>query len=253
MKDNSLVTIITPSYNSESFIEEMIQAVLNQTYSNWELLITDDCSTDNTRSIIQNFAERDNRIKLYRLNTNSGAGVARNNSIKHASGHYMTFCDSDDLWEKDFLEKSMHFSRINNAPFVFSSYFRKNENLSKVYTSFIVPKKVNYKSVLKTCPISCLTAFINIDQLGKKYMPELKKRQDAALWLAYLKEIDYAYGIKEPLATYRMRENSLSRNKYKVIKYQWQLYRKSEKISFLKSIRLMAYWFYNGFMKYFNI
>ncbi len=250
MTDFGLVSIITPSYNSERLIGETIESIKAQTYTNWELLITDDCSTDETWEVIQEYVQKDKRIKAFRLDQNSGAGKARNNSIKHALGAYLTFIDADDLWETDFIEKSLHYSKELNADFVFSSYYRTNETFDVKYSSFIVPKRVSYNDVLKTCPISCLTAFINIDKLGKKYMPDLKKRQDAALWLSYLKDIDFAYGIKEPLATYRMREDSLSRNKLSAAKYQWLLYKRVEKLSYFKSLYYMFHWAYNGMLKY---
>lgn len=250
---DELISIITPSYNSAKYITETIESVICQSYTNWELLITDDCSSDSTIEVIKNYLEKDSRIKLYVLDKNSGAGVARNNSIKNAKGDYLTFIDSDDLWDKNFLFDSINLCKNNNYSFVFSSYHRRNEDFSINYSDFIVPTRVSYNDVLKSCPISCLTAFIDIKKLGKKYMPLLKKRQDAALWLSYLKEIDYAYGIKNPLAVYRIRKESLSRNKLKVIKYQWQLYRKSEKLSVISSLRYIILWAYYGYKKYSGI
>src|SRR5690606_24402231 len=132
----------------------------------------------------------------------------RNVGIKVASGSYLTFLDADDLWDSNFLEKSLGFLESNQLTFVFSSYRRVDENLNKLYENFIVPDKVSYNSLLKTCPISCLTAFMKISVIGKYYMPNISKRQDYGLWLAILKDIDYAYGIKEPLATYRIRKGS---------------------------------------------
>jgi hypothetical protein len=135
---------------------------------------------------------------------------------------------------------------------VFSSYKRSNENLEFVYSDFIVPQKVTYTDILKSNSISCLTAFVDIKKLGKKKMPEIFKRQDMGLWLQYLKEIPYAYGIQEPKAIYRIRENSLSRNKKNLIKYQWQFYREVEKLPIFQSIYYMLQWMYRGFMKYRN-
>lgn len=250
MKD--LVSIITPTYNSEQFIAETIQSIQNQTYKNWEMLIVDDCSSDKTVDIIQQFMEDDYRIHLVRLNKNSGASKARNEAIKLVKGDYMTFLDADDIWFPDFIQNSIDTIDKVGIPFVFSSYRRSNEKLELVYSDFIVPQKVTYKDILKTNSISCLTAFLDVKVLGIKQMPDILKRQDMGLWLKYLKEIPYAYGIQEPKAIYRIRENSLSRDKKKLIKYQWQFYREVEKLSVIESAYYMIQWMVRGFLKYRN-
>ena len=247
--NSKLVSIITPSYNSEKFISETIKSVLNQTYKNWEMLITDDGSTDNSIEIIRILSEKDPRIKLFSIK-NSGPAVARNNSIKHAKGSYLAFLDSDDLWMPEFLSTSISHI-LKSEGFVFSSYKRCNEiTLKEQYKDFIVPKKVTYMDILKTNSISCLTAFIDIEKLGKEYMPEVLYRQDMGLWLKYLKKINYAEGIEETLAIYRIRNNSHSRNKKKLLKPQWCFYRHVENLSFITSIYLMIVWAYRGFKKY---
>jgi teichuronic acid biosynthesis glycosyltransferase TuaG len=249
---NELVSIITPTYNSAKYIAETIQSVQNQTYLNWEMIIVDDCSNDKTVEIIKNFMDEDHRIHLLQLNKNSGAAKARNFGIGKITGKYITFLDADDIWFSDFIENSIETINKTGVNFVFSSYKRSNEDLEFVYSDFIVPEKVTYTDILKTNSISCLTAFINVDALGIKKMPDILKRQDMGLWLQYLKEIPYAYGIQEPKAIYRIRENSLSRNKKNLLKYQWQFYREVEKLSFLSSIYYMSHWMYRGFMKYRN-
>ncbi len=247
--DSKLVSIITPCYNSERFIAETIQSVQKQTYPNWEMLITDDGSTDNSVEIIKTFIKNDGRIKLFEIK-NAGPGVARNNSIKHVKGNYMAFIDSDDLWFPEFLSTSLKTIGATEG-FVFSSYKRCDEiTLKPVHEDFIVPDKVNYHDILKTNSISCLTAFIDIEKLGKKRMPEVRYRQDMGLWLRYLKEIDYAEGIKIPLAIYRIRNNSHSRNKWELLKPQWYFYRHVEHQSFMKAVYYMAIWAYYGYRKY---
>ncbi|QTD37577.1 glycosyltransferase family 2 protein [Polaribacter batillariae] len=244
-----LVSIITPSYNSEKFIAQTIESVLNQSYNNWELLITDDGSSDNSLKIIEKFTLSDSRIKVFKI-PNSGPANARNNSIKNASGQFLAFLDSDDLWFKDFLKISIKEVKKTEG-FVFSSYKRCNEiTLEEEYPDFIVPSRVTYTDILKTNSISCLTAFIDTKKIGKEYMPNVMYRQDMGLWLTYLKKIKYAYGIKKTLAIYRIRANSHSRNKKKLIKHQWYFYRKVEKLSFFKTIYIMLLWSYNGFKKY---
>ncbi|GAA4761622.1 MULTISPECIES: glycosyltransferase family 2 protein [Flavobacterium] len=249
---NGLVSIITPTYNSEKFITETIQSVQNQTYQTWEMIIVDDCSSDKTIEIVQQLMEDDLRIHLIRLNKNSGASKARNEAIKLVKGDYMTFLDADDIWFPDFIENSINTIKETGIPFVFSSYRRSNENLEFVYSDFIVPSKVTYTDILKTNSISCLTAFIDVKELGVKLMPDIRKRQDMGLWLKYLKEIPFAHGIQEPKAIYRIRENSLSRDKKALIKYQWQFYREVEKLSILESVYYMMHWMVRGFLKYRN-
>mgnify|MGYP001314999872 CR=1 FL=1 len=249
---NALVSIITPSYNSAKFIAETIQSVQNQTHKSWEMIIVDDGSLDNTETIVTSILKKDSRIQFHKLSKNSGPAIARNTGIKIAKGNYLTFLDADDIWFKTFIENSIKTIKETQVPFVFSSYKRTNELLEFVYSDFIVPKKVTYKDILKTNSISCLTAFIDIETLGKKYMPLIKKRQDMGLWLQYLKEIPFAHGIQETQAIYRIRENSLSRKKLDLIKYQWQFYREIEKLNIYESIYYMLHWMYRGFMKYRN-
>jgi len=249
---NALVSIITPSYNSAKFIAETIQSVQNQTYSNWEMIIVDDGSSDETETVARSIIQNDKRIQFYKLSQNFGPAVARNTSIEKASGDYMTFIDADDIWFPTFIENNIKIINETGIPFVFSSYRRANEELEFVYSDFIVPQKVSYTDILKSNSISCLTAFLDIKKLGKKYMPLIRKRQDMGLWLNYLKVIPFAHGIQETQAIYRIRENSLSRKKSYLIKYQWQFYREVEKLNVFQSVYYMLHWMYRGFMKYRN-
>ncbi len=249
---SALVSIITPTYNSAKYIAETIQSVQNQTYKNWEWIIVDDGSSDETEVMIQQMTSTDSRIQFYKLTQNSGPAIVRNKGIEKASGKFMTFLDADDIWFSHFIENSIKAIDKTEIPFVFSSYKRSNENLEFVYSDFIVPKKVTYTDILKTNSISCLTAFLDIDKLGKKYMPIIKKRQDMGLWLQYLKEIPFAYGIQKPQAIYRIRQNSLSRKKSDLLKYQWQFYREVEKLNVVQSAYYMLHWMYRGFLKYRN-
>ena len=249
---NNLVSIVTPTFNSEKFIEATIASVQAQTHQNWEMIIIDDCSSDQTIKMIEKFINQDPRIQLISLQKNVGSGIARNKGIEKAKGKYLTFIDADDIWFPHFIATSIKFIKSNQVSFVFSSYKRSNENLDFIYSDFIVPTKVNYWDILKTNSISCLTAFLDMEKLGKKYMPSIKKRQDMGLWLQYLKEIPFAYGIKEPIAIYRIRENSLSRNKWELLKYQWDFYYNLENLGFFKTIYYLSYWAINGFLKYRN-
>lgn len=247
---NPLVSIITPNYNASKYIATTIESVQNQTYTNWELLIVDDCSTDNSVEIIKTFQKEDDRIKLLELPQNAGPAIVRNEGIKQAQGSYLTFIDSDDIWLPNFIETSLKKVKKSEG-FVFASYHRFNEDLEPYYKDFIVPDKVNYAAILKSNSISCLTAFIDIDKLGKFYMPEVLYRQDMGLWLKYLKIIDVAIGIKQPLAIYRIRKKSHSRNKLNLLKHQWKFYRNVAKLSVLDSMYYFLCWMFFGVRKYY--
>lgn len=247
-----LVSIITPTFNSAKYIAETIRSVQDQTHDNWEMIIIDDGSSDETENMVVLLKEKDQRIHFYKLNQNSGPAIARNTGIEKAKGDYITFLDADDIWFPKFIETSIATIQETNIPFVFSSYRRSNEQLEFVYSDFIVPQNVTYTDILKSNSISCLTAFLDVKALGKKFMPVIRKRQDMGLWLQYLKEIPFAYGIQEPQAIYRIRENSLSRKKSDLIKYQWQFYRQVEKLNIFQSVYYMLHWMYRGFLKYRN-
>ncbi|WP_396173757.1 glycosyltransferase family 2 protein [Flavobacterium sp.] len=247
-----LVSIITPTFNSASYIAETIQSVQNQTYQNWEMIIVDDGSTDETVSIIQQIQKTEHRINLVIQPKNVGPAITRNIGIELVQGKYLTFLDADDLWFPDFIQNSITTIQQTKVPFVFSSYRRADESLNFVYSDFIVPQKVTYTDILKTNSISCLTAFLDINVLGKKYMPIIQKRQDMGLWLQYLKKIPFAHGIQEPKAIYRIRKNSLSRKKSDLIKYQWQFYREVENLTVTQSAYYMVHWMIRGFLKYRN-
>lgn len=245
-----MVSIITPVFNCEQYIDETIQSVLNQTHEHWEMIIIDDLSSDNTMKIVKEYAKKNPKIKYYQNTVNSGPAKSRNKGIEMAQGRYISFLDGDDIWLPTFLEKSINFLETNHYNFVFSSYKRVDENLQPLYDDFIVPERVNYHSLLKTCPISCLTALIKIETIGKFYMPDIAKRQDYGLWLSILKKNEFAYGLKEPLAIYRIRKGSVSRNKFKAMYYVWKVYKDVEKLnSFIASYMLINY-IINGLRKY---
>ncbi|MFN3943155.1 MAG: glycosyltransferase family 2 protein [Flavobacterium sp.] len=249
---NDLVSIVTPVFNAADFLEQTIASVQSQTHVNWEWILIDDASSDQSVTIIQVHQKKDPRIHLITLKANVGSAQTRNLGIEKASGKYLTFLDADDLWLPHFIQTSIQTIQQTNIPFVFASYHRLNEQLEPLYSDFIVPNKVTYTDILKSNSISCLTAFVDVQTLGKKFMPNVRKRQDMGLWLQYLKEIPYAYGIAEVLAIYRIRKNSLSRNKKALLASQWYYYRKVEKLSFLASAYYMTHWMVRGFLKYRN-
>ena len=234
MKDYGLVSIITPSYNSSSFITETIEGILKQTYSNWELLITDDCSTDNSIEIINQYVHQDSRIKLLKLDKNSGAGVCRNKSIEAAKGRYIAFCDSDDVWMPQKLEKQLAFMEKMDCALSYSSYMQMDEDGNE--SGIVVcNKKITFASLKRDCGIGCLTAIYDTQKVGKMYMSSIRKRQDWGLWLEILAKCKVAYGLKEPLAYYRLRNGSISNNKLNLVKHNINVYRTILKFSLLKS------------------
>ena len=218
-----LVSIITPTYNSVDFIEETINSIQSQTYPYWELLITDDCSIDNTCEIIEKYAAMDSRIKMYRQPKNLGAGAARNNSIKEAKGRYIAFCDSDDRWYPDKLEKQLAFMQKMDCGLSYTSYITCNE-IGENEGIIVCRRKETFASTKRDDKIGCLTAMYDTEKVGKIYMPLIRKRQDWGLMLNVLEKCNVAYGIKEPLAIYRLRSNSISSNKKSLVKYNIGLY-----------------------------
>ena len=233
---NDLVSIITPNYNSEDFIEETLLSIIAQTYKNWELLIVDDCSTDKSMNIIKKYSLLDNRINIFNLKKNSGAAIARNKAIKESKGNFIAFLDSDDLWLPEKLEKQLVFMITNNYNLTYTSYSIITNNSLKPKKNVLCKATLNYQQMLYSNKIGCLTAVYNSNNLGKIYMPEIRKRQDYALWLKILKIEKNAFGLEEILALYRVRSNSISNNKIEMLKWNWFLYRKIEKLSYIKSI-----------------
>ena len=219
-------------YNSEKWIKETINCVINQTFKDWELLITDDCSTDNSVSVIREEMKKDDRIKLFTLETNQGAGKARNNSLEHASGRYISYLDSDDLWVETKLEHQLEYMKNKGIVMCYTDYDIVNEN-GELRKTVSVPAKVTYDSYLKR-PITCTHSIMfDLDKVDRALlkMPDIRRGQDGATWLQVLKTGITGYALNESLAKYRRHDGSLSSNKFKAIKRIWFLYRKVEHLS----------------------
>ena len=240
--ENKLVSIIMPTYNCGRFIEKTIETVINQTYKNWELIIVDDCSKDNTEEIVRKIALKDNRITYFKFDTNQGAAMARTKAMELAKGNYMAFLDSDDLWKNDKLEKQIKFMEANNYNFTCTEYEQIDEEGNKLNKVIRVKKKADYNRILLDCPVGNSTVMYNVDNLGKFKVPNIRKRNDDALWLQMLKKEKYIYGMEEVLMEYRIRTNSISSNKLNLIKYHWKLYRDIEHLSITRSIFHICYW-----------
>lgn len=248
--EDGLVSIITPAYNAAAYIAETIESVLAQTYTNWEMLIVNDCSKDNTVEIVQSYAAKDKRIKLINLKQNSGAAVARNTAIQNAKGRYIAFLDSDDLWKKDKLQKQIEFMQQNDYAFTFTSYEHFKETQENIQNQVQIPKSLNYKQALKGNKIGCLTVMLDRRQIQSIHFTT-QKHEDYILWLNILKQGITAYGIQESLALYRTgNSKSVSGNKLKSAMWTWKVYRESQRLSFIKS--MYYFWFYvvNGLKKH---
>ncbi len=219
-----LVSVIMPSYNASRFIGASMDSVLNQTYKKLELLITDDHSTDpETIELLKEYAAKDSRVRIFLLPENNGAGFARNNSIKEARGRYIAFCDSDDRWMPDKLEKQIEFMKQQKCCLSFSSYLVcgvDDEHKGIV----IAPSKLTLNNLKHDNKIGCLTAIYDTQPYGKFYMPTIRKRQDWALFLTILQKCGKAYGMIEPLAIYRKTPEGISRKKFKLISYNAKVY-----------------------------
>jgi len=223
-------------------------SILNQSYNNWEWIIIDDCSTDNSVKLIKSF--NNSKIILDINEKNNGASNSRNKGLDIAKGDFVTFIDSDDLWEKDFLKKSIYYLETNNESLVYSSYRRVDEKLNKLLDDFIAIDKVDYKRLLYNCPIPMLTSIYDSKKIGKIYFPDVELREDHAMWLALLKKVKYARAIEESLGIYRIRNNSVSRNKLKIAIKQYNLYRIHLKMNLLLSLYYTINWGLNGLKKY---
>ena len=229
------VSIIVPMYNAEKFIRKTIESVLAQTYQNWEMLIMNDVSTDNSLAVVSGYAKKDKRIKIINTEKNVGVVKGRNFLIDLASGKYIAFLDADDYWHNEKLEKQIKFMKEKNASISCTEYTRVKENEEKI-NDVIIKEEISYNDMLKNNYLGCLTVMYDAEKIGKRYFKELEKNEDYVLWLEIVKDVNTIYGLKENLAYYRVLDNSRSSNKVKTAKVRWEIYRKIEKLSLLKSI-----------------
>ena len=239
MIDNGKVSIIMPVYNSEKYIVDSIESVLKQTYSNWELLLVDDGSSDGSLEIIKKYAKVDQRIVVLQHDNNKGLPTARNTGIEKATGKYLAFLDSDDLWAEEKLEMQTSFMIKNDYGMTFTTYQRMDENGVVNGKVRVAIPKADYKTILWKHPMGILTVMIDMEKTGKPIFENWKKCEDYSLWLKLIKLTKYAFGLDELLAYYRVRNSSLSSNKLALVKYHWRIYRRQEKINVFKSTILI--------------
>ena len=220
-----LVSIVMPSYNAEKFVSETIESVLRQTYTNWELIIVDDCSKDNTAEVVANF--QDARIRFMRNEKNSGAAVSRNRALREAKGRWIAFLDSDDLWEPEKLEKQIAFMETNGYSFSFTDYRIVMPDGNALPYIFTAPKKVTKLGLYLYCWFSTITVMYDREKIGLIQIADIKKNNDYAMWFKVAEKAD-AYRLPECLSVYCKRENSISSgSKLKLIKHHYILFRKA--------------------------
>lgn len=230
------VSIIMPNYNCEKFIEETINSVLAQTYDNWELLIVDDCSTDNSIEIIKRYCEKDERIRLFVQETNQGGAAARNRALREATGKWIAFLDSDDLWLPEKLEKQLDFMHENDYKFSYTAYEHVDENASLLNVLVSGPNKVTKRKMFHYCYLGCLTVMYDSSDIGTVQIPDEigTGENDYAMWLIVCKRYT-CYYLNDILSLYRVHSNSMSHKSKlsKLIGNHYKLFRISEKRSVL--------------------
>lgn len=248
---DSLVSIITPCYNGSKYIIETIESVLNQTYKNWEMIIVDDGSRDNSAAIIKGFAANDERIK-YIYQENAGSAAARNNGIRKSRGRYIVLLDADDIWDADFLAEQLSYMKKENAICVCSAYRMIDDN-SRVLSTITMPKQIiTEDDMLVKNYIGCLTGMYDSKKYGKIYLREELKsiRDDYAYWLDVVKLEGKAYGNSKVLASYRVLASSTTGNKRKLISKQYEFYRHYLKLGHIKTLKNMLIWGIDGLRRF---
>jgi len=234
-REAGLVSIIMPSYNTASFIEETIQSVLNQTYTNWELIIVDDCSTDNTDEVLENI--KDSRIRYFKNDKNSGAAVSRNKALREAKGQWIAYLDSDDLWMPEKLEKQIHFMETNGYAFSYTNYEEIDVNGNKTGVSITGPKKITKTGMFNYCWPGCLTVMFDANKIGLIQIEDIKKNNDYAMWLKVCRKAD-CFLLDETLGQYRKgRIGSVSTHSIKtMIGWHYKLYHEAECMGKIESL-----------------
>lgn len=244
-----LVSIITPLYNSEVFLEKTFNSIRSQTYSNWEWIVVDDFSSDTSFEMIKKYKSFENRIKAFQNKKNEGAAISRNRAIMEAKGRFIAFLDSDDLWTEDKLEKQIAFMLNKKIALSYSNYRVITESGEDTNKEISPPDRLDYQLMLKENQIGCLTAIYDKEMLGKCYMPLIRKRQDYGLWLSILKKVTYAYKAPGVSAFYRTRNSSISSSKINLLKYNYKLFREVEGMSTIKSIYYLSWNIYRKLTK----
>ena len=240
MKDYGLVSIITPSWNCDRFIKETIQSILTQTYTNLELLFQDDCSTDETRDVVLEYAQVDSRIKYECNAQNSGAAITRNNALKRAKGKWIAFLDSDDLWLPNKLEEQLKFMVNNNYAFSYHDYIEIDENSQELGVYVSGKNQVNKFDMYACCWPGCLSVMYNVEKIGLIQIRDVKKNNDSAMWLRIIRYTN-CYLLPKQLGLYRRRIGSITPPSIKArILWHYRLFRDAELMNPISSFIWMC-------------
>lgn len=246
MKD--LVSIVMPSYNTGGYIKESIDSILAQTHSNWELIIVDDCSNDDTDNIVRPYL-LDTRIRYIKNDINSGAAVSRNRAIKEAKGRWIAFLDSDDLWESNKLEKQIAFMKKNGIHVSYTNYIEIDEKSNPNGRCVTGPRRITKHGIYNYCWMGCLTVMYDATVIGLIQISDIKKNNDYAMWLKVCK-IAESYLLDETLARYRRRSGSISNHGYvKLIRWHYKLYREADNKNVISAIFLTIRNLFFGIIK----
>ena len=248
---NDLVSIITPVYNAEDFIHQVIESVIAQSYPHWEMIVVEDCSTDSSREIIRTFSEKDERIRMIEMTGNKGVGEARNTGLKEAGGTYIAFIDSDDWWYPDKLEKQLAFMKKGNYPISYTAYEMMDTEGKDIGRVIHAIPEVTLHTYLKSTIIGLSTAMISREIIGDFAISNMRMRVDTQLWIRLLKRGFKAYGMDEVLARYRVHSNSISRNRLKAARQTWKLYFKVEKLGLFQSLYYFSHYALSAIKKHY--
>ena len=245
-----LITVVMPNYNGHRFVEQAIDSVLHQTYPNFELLVVDDCSKDNSLQLIQQKAQSDDRIRVIALEHNAGVANARNVGIKEAKGEFIALLDNDDLWTEDKLERQLALAN-KGADIVYCSYDFIDEQNNSIKKPFVVPQQTNFNKMLASSVISCSTSFIKTELMqAYPFNPDFY-HEDYVLWMELLRVCPIAFGDQKVLMHYRQVTGSRSNKKGNAAKERWNTYRKALKLNVVTSAWAFVRYALNGVMKYY--
>ena len=239
------ISIIMPMYNCADTLHQSIASIQSQTRKDWELLLVDDGSTDQTYSLVLEAVAVDARLRVFRLPKNAGAANARNHALEHSTGRYIAFLDADDTWNPNKLEKQISFMQGQGAGLCFTAYSRVSIT-GALIEAVSVPDAVGYNQLLKRNLLGALTVIYDSQKVGKLPMPDLKRQHDFALWLQMTRQFGPAIGLNENLATYRVSSDSLSGNKLLAAQDIWRLFRNVEKLPLHKALWYFIHYTYYG-------
>ena len=250
--DFGLISIIMAAYNAEKTIEQAINSVLSQTYTNFELLVVNDCSKDRTVELVKDIVAKDSRVRLISNVKNSGVSYTRKHGLEEAKGDWIAILDSDDAWEPEKLEKQIELQRRTNADLLFTGSAFMDSEGHPIDWYLHAPKEVTYRQLLKQNVLSNSSALVRKELYAKHYAIGDGMHENFAIWLSILKKGTKAYGVDEPLLIYRIAKSSKSGNKVKAARMNWNTYRHVG-LNLMEAIYYECWYIFNGIRKYRNL